>query len=108
MLYYELFKALRMRWSLPGRRALGPLQRGVAFRRAGAHDQDERDNEVGGAARGEIRLNQWCRGAADWHTESVIKHIYQLISQDEARHGGAHLWVASTIFRTFDRVVASI
>jgi hypothetical protein len=24
-----------------------------------------------------------------WHTEPVIKAIYRLISQDEARHGGA-------------------
>jgi hypothetical protein len=40
---------------------------------------------------GEIRLNHWYRCAADWHTEPVIKHIYRLISQDEARHGGAYL-----------------
>src|SRR5450755_4610199 len=40
---------------------------------------------------GEIRLNHWYRRAAEWHTEPVIKHIYQLISQDEARHGGAYL-----------------
>jgi len=40
---------------------------------------------------GEIRLNHWYRRAAEWHTEPVIKHIYRLISQDEARHGGAYL-----------------
>lgn len=40
---------------------------------------------------GEIRLNHWYRRAAEWHTEPVIKHIYNLISQDEARHGGAYL-----------------
>jgi hypothetical protein len=40
---------------------------------------------------GEIRLNHWYRCAADWHTEPVIKHIYKIISQDEARHGGAYL-----------------
>lgn len=40
---------------------------------------------------GEIRLNHWYRCAADWHQEPVIKQIYKLISQDEARHGGAYL-----------------
>ena len=40
---------------------------------------------------GEIRLNHWYRRAAEWHTEPVIKHIYKLIAQDEARHGGAYL-----------------
>ena len=40
---------------------------------------------------GEIRLNHWYRCAADWHTEPVIKQIYRIISQDEARHGGAYL-----------------
>ena len=40
---------------------------------------------------GEIRLNHWYRCAADWHTEPVIKHIYDIISRDEARHGGAYL-----------------
>jgi hypothetical protein len=40
---------------------------------------------------GEIRLNHWYRRAAEWHTEPVIKHIYGLISHDEARHGGAYL-----------------
>ena len=34
---------------------------------------------------GEIRLNHWYRCASDWHTEPVIKHIYKIISQDEAR-----------------------
>ncbi|UDG83338.1 ferritin-like domain-containing protein [Candidatus Vallotia lariciata] len=40
---------------------------------------------------GEIRLNHWYRRAAIWHTEPVIKHIYEIISRDEARHGGAYL-----------------
>ncbi len=40
---------------------------------------------------GEIRLNHWYRCAADWHTEPVLKHIYRLISRDEARHAGAYL-----------------
>ncbi|MCL4743946.1 MAG: ferritin-like domain-containing protein [Burkholderiaceae bacterium] len=40
---------------------------------------------------GEIRLNHWYRRAAQWHTEPVIKVIYETISRDEARHGGAYL-----------------
>jgi len=40
---------------------------------------------------GEIRLNHWYRRAAEWHSEPVIKHIYDTISRDEARHGGAYL-----------------
>lgn len=40
---------------------------------------------------GEIRLNHWYRRAAEWHSEPVIKHIYETISRDEARHGGAYL-----------------
>jgi hypothetical protein len=39
---------------------------------------------------GEIRLNHWYRCAEHWHTEPVIRAIYQLISKDEARHGGAY------------------
>jgi len=40
---------------------------------------------------GEIRLNHWYRCASEWHTEPLIKHIYEVISRDEARHGGAYL-----------------
>lgn len=40
---------------------------------------------------GEVRLNHWYRRASDWHTEPVIKAIYNVIAQDEARHAGAYL-----------------
>jgi hypothetical protein len=40
---------------------------------------------------GEIRLNHWYRRASQWHTEPLIKKIYELIAQDEARHAGAYL-----------------
>ncbi|MCB6184089.1 acyl-ACP desaturase [Leeia sp. TBRC 13508] len=40
---------------------------------------------------GEVRLTQWYRRASEWHTEPVIKFIYETISRDEARHGGAYL-----------------
>jgi len=48
---------------------------------------------------GEIRLTQWYRRAADWHTEPVIKRIYETISGDEARHAGAY-------FRYMKRAIA--
>lgn len=40
---------------------------------------------------GEVRLTQWYRRAAEWHEEPVLRHLYDLISKDEARHGGAYL-----------------
>ncbi len=40
---------------------------------------------------GEVRLTQWYRRAAEWHTEPVIRRIYELISADEGRHAGAYL-----------------
>jgi hypothetical protein len=40
---------------------------------------------------GEVRLTQWYRRAAAWHTEPVIQHIYGLIAADEGRHAGAYL-----------------
>ncbi|MCU0804589.1 MAG: ferritin-like domain-containing protein [Burkholderiales bacterium] len=40
---------------------------------------------------GEVRLNHWYRRASEWHTEPVIKKIYEIISRDEARHAGAYL-----------------
>ncbi len=39
---------------------------------------------------GEIRLTQWYRRASAWHTEPVLKRIYQTIAGDEARHAGAY------------------
>jgi hypothetical protein len=39
---------------------------------------------------GEIRLTNWYRCAATWHTEPVIKQIYSVLSKDEARHAGAY------------------
>ena len=40
---------------------------------------------------GEVRLNHWYRRAAEWHTEPVIRKIYETLARDEARHGGAYL-----------------
>jgi len=40
---------------------------------------------------GEIRLHHWYRRASEWHTEPVIKAIYDTLARDEARHGGAYL-----------------
>ncbi len=40
---------------------------------------------------GEVRLTQWYKCASEWHTEPVIKFIYETLSRDEGRHGGAYL-----------------
>jgi len=40
---------------------------------------------------GEVRLNHWYRRASEWHTEPVIRQIYDTLAKDEARHGGAYL-----------------
>ena len=40
---------------------------------------------------GELRLTQWYRRASQWHSEPVLKRLYNLIAGDEARHGGAYL-----------------
>ena len=50
---------------------------------------------------GEIRLTQWYLRAADWHTEPVIRQIYQLIAADEARHAGAY-------YRYMERAVQQV
>ncbi len=39
---------------------------------------------------GEVRLNQWYRCAGDYHDEPVIKTIYSILAQDEARHARAY------------------
>ena len=57
---------------------------------------------------GEIRLNHWYRRASQWHTEPVIKAIYRLIAQDEARHGGAYRqYMARAIDRFGDEARAA-
>ena len=40
---------------------------------------------------GEVRLTQWYKCASEWHDEPVIKFIYETLSRDEGRHGGAYL-----------------
>jgi hypothetical protein len=40
---------------------------------------------------GEVRLNHWYRRAAAWHTEPVIRALYDTLARDEARHAGAYL-----------------
>jgi len=39
---------------------------------------------------GEVRLNQWYKCAQEYHDEPVIKHIYSILAQDEARHARAY------------------
>ena len=38
---------------------------------------------------GEIRLNHWYRRAAEWHSEPVIKAIYETLARDEAQHAAS-------------------
>ncbi len=40
---------------------------------------------------GEIRLTHWYKRAAQWHTEPLIKHIYKVLSGDEARHASCYM-----------------
>ncbi|MHB8209886.1 MAG: ferritin family protein [Acidithiobacillus sp.] len=40
---------------------------------------------------GEIRLTHWYKCAAQWHSEPVIRSIYEVLSKDEARHAGIYL-----------------
>lgn len=57
---------------------------------------------------GEIRLNHWYRCAAQWHTEPVIKQIYETIAKDEARHGGAYLrYMKKALIKTGDSARAA-
>lgn len=39
----------------------------------------------------EVRMSQWYKCAADWHSEPVIRQVCQLIARDEARHAGVFL-----------------
>ena len=39
---------------------------------------------------GEIRLNHWYRRAAEWHSEPVIKAIYEILARD-GRATAAHI-----------------
>lgn len=55
---------------------------------------------------GEVRLTQWYRRAGEWHTEPVIKKIYDLLSRDEARHGGAYLKYMKKALDAYGKVAA--
>ncbi len=58
---------------------------------------------------GELRLNNWYRCAAEWHTEPVIRAIYDLIARDEARHAGAYLqYLKRAVQRGGDAARASL
>jgi hypothetical protein len=39
---------------------------------------------------GEVRLNQWYRCASAYHSEPVIRQIYNILANDEARHARAY------------------
>lgn len=40
---------------------------------------------------GEVRLTGWYRRASEWHTEPVIRRIYEYLASDEARHAACYL-----------------
>jgi hypothetical protein len=53
---------------------------------------------------GEVRLTGWYRRAAEWHTEPVIRRIYELLAGDEARHAGCYMqYMKRAIDRFGDR-----
>ena len=57
---------------------------------------------------GEVRLTQWYRKAATWHTEPVLQRIYELIAADEGRHAGAYRrYMARALERTPDEARAA-
>ena len=57
---------------------------------------------------GEIRLHHWYKRAAEWHTEPVIRAIYETIARDEARHGGAYLqYMKQAVTRSGDAARAA-
>jgi len=57
---------------------------------------------------GEVRLTQWYRKAAAWHTEPVIQRIYELVAADEGRHAGAYRrYMARALERTPDEARAA-
>lgn len=57
---------------------------------------------------GEVRLNQWYRSAAEYHTEPVVKHIYSTLAADEARHARAYYaYMKKALETDYDRAADS-